>query len=80
MWKTVFMGEPRNAEDIKPATKIIFQVYRRRWYGDYLFCVCDEVLTFDDVVIMKIAGDVVAIMRKQDFSYALSTITNEKSV
>jgi hypothetical protein len=41
--------------------------------GEKVLCCCSEVVTFEEVIVCKIQGIVVAILPKTEFAYALST-------
>ena len=56
-----------------------FVVYRKHWYGETTFCICDEVQQLEDVFIMKVNDRVIAILPKSSFSCAISiNLGNQK--
>ena len=55
-----------------------FIVFRKKrflgwWVGEKSFCVCKEIVSFEDVITCKISDLVVAILPKTEFSCAIST-------
>jgi hypothetical protein len=71
-------------EQMKVAKKfhdlmIVFRKKRFLFFSwDIAFCECDDVLRFDEVILMKVKGEVIAILRKEDFSFALRPYTQEE--
>lgn len=41
--------------------------------GEKQLCVCNEIISFEDVIVCKDIDEVIAILPKKDFSCALST-------
>jgi hypothetical protein len=48
-----------------------YHVYRKRWYGESLFCICTEVKELESVVLCSIKGKVIAVLPFKDFSCAI---------
>jgi hypothetical protein len=50
-----------------------FWVYRKRWwFFETLFCICEEVLSMDEVILCNSSGHVIAILPKDKFAYAIN--------
>lgn len=50
----------------------MFHVYRRKWYGEKLFCICTEVQQYDEVILCKKNEIVIGILPMKDFSCAIN--------
>jgi hypothetical protein len=60
---------PNEVEVPKPE----FYVYRKGFFwGESFFCICDEVLYYEETVLMKLNNQVIAILPKNAFSCAIS--------
>jgi len=57
-------------EEEKPKRKLY--VYRKAWYGEKFFCICDEVMTIEDIVVLRQGEEVIAVLPKKYFSCAIS--------
>ena len=52
---------------------LIYEVYRKTWYGEKLFYLCEEVVDAEDCIICKTDGLVVAILPKRYLSCVKSS-------
>jgi len=60
--------------ETKPKEEEIMQfaVFRKRWlWGERFFCICDEVMYYEECVLLKSKQRVIAILPKDSFSCAI---------
>jgi hypothetical protein len=74
-----FVEKPKKEEK-----KLNFMVYRKRWlWGEKFFCLCQEVMEFENVFLMKADNMVIAILPSNSFSCAIAVEykeNDEKSI
>jgi hypothetical protein len=60
-------------ENKKDYEKVHFAVYRKRWlWGEKFFCICEEIMEFESVFLMKSNNIVIGVLPSESFSSAIA--------